>query len=746
MKAIKIPTSFRRRPLLSLCVIFRDNVDTLPALLDSIDDHFDEVIFTDTGSTDGSRKLVEAWADDCDSGTCKVTDFEWCDDFAKARNANFAAASGKWRMFLDSDDVLIGGKALRPLIARADADRSVDGLFIHYDYDRLEELRTMRAVRWDSEWSWSDAIHERLIKPKNASLGFGELNPKEVSVRHRRKTPEDKERALRRNGVIAKREYPLATDPEYRARLARTIAMECKLDGTFAEAFPYLEEVLGVYPHLPEGRQAAADIARIHASFDDLDTAMVYAKYAGPSYEAIVAHSQKDYSLTIHKQTLGSVIPHQTTHEGFLFEKVIAPVLMADAGLVEGYPVSAVENVLNTVRSDLRRHDSIEDFTSSIRGFIDRITILVPGTPQPFDSSSTDRMLGGSEEAVVYLARSLARLGRNVRVYGVLPPLRLPGVDQYGIEWQPFDHFDLFAENGTLVVWRALGLLHSMLARRADIQQRIKDGDDAAFEPSGIGRASLWLHDMSVGVHDPRAANQVMGGVNSVIVLSKHHQKCIERELPQDHKVKFVPLSNGIVGEDFRRLRSEWSKRDPNRVIYSSCPSRGLRVLLEAWPKIKAACPKAYLDIYYDWNGLKQFQPELHSDILRRYQAVQHLDVEHHGGVGHEELHLALSTANVWAYSHFENTDVETFCVSAIKAMAAGCEVITAPNGALPEVVPEATFVEDPSDYAAAVIKAVTSPRENSYREVLSDKVIERFDWDRVAQKFSAEWTTHPHE
>lgn len=748
IRPIKLPTNIRApQPFLSLCVIFRNNEDTIRALLESVVDHFDEFVFTDTGCTDETRKVIESFGDHVreQGKTCVITDFEWCDDFAKARNANFRAASGKWRVFLDTDDVLVGGENLRRLIEKTERNHPhVEGLFLPYDYDVLEELPTFRVVKWSPQWYWTDAIHERLVSkqglPPHALATVSDKDT--IHVRHRRKDEAAKERALRRNAAIARRDYATTDDAAYKARLARTIAMELKLDGKFADAKPYLELVGNTYPNLPEGRQAYADLSRFAAADGNLETSLQYAKLAGPAYEAIVYHAQGNWEKCVEAATRSSVAGQQTTHEGFLFEQVFAPMCLADAAMHLGINPSGVERVMNGVRGDLRTHTAVKDATMSIRRAIDRITILVPNTPQPFDGDSGGTMLGGSEEAVMYLSQAFARAGRNVRVYGVLPPLSVGGHDRYGVEWCRFEDFNLDDEHGTLVVWRATGLVKHLLEVQIARLKAKREGDETAFAPAGIGTSSFWLHDMHVGVSDPKMANAIMKGVSSVVVLSDHHRKCVERLLPEKHDVKFVKLSNGIVGDDFADKAA--LPKDPNKVLYTSCPSRGLRTLLKAWPTIKAACPDAYLDIYYDWSMLQRAQPEVYADVMKHYEAVQHLDVHHYGGVGHAALYDAMSDANVWAYSHFENTDVETFCISAVKATAIGCHVITAPNGALPEVVPGATFVTDPTKYADAVIEAIKNPILETTRVALADEAIARFDWGVVAEQFGKLWTVFP--
>lgn len=56
-----------------------------------------ELVLVYTGHDEQFREQIEAMAD-------KVIDFEWCNDFAKARNAGLDLANGEWFLFLDDDE------------------------------------------------------------------------------------------------------------------------------------------------------------------------------------------------------------------------------------------------------------------------------------------------------------------------------------------------------------------------------------------------------------------------------------------------------------------------------------------------------------------------------------------------------------------------------------------------------------------------------------------------------------------
>jgi tetratricopeptide (TPR) repeat protein len=84
---------------LSLCMIVRDEAETLGACLESVRGLVEEVCVLDTGSTDGTVELARSLG-------ARVESFEWCDDFSAARNASLAMANGDWALVLDADERL----------------------------------------------------------------------------------------------------------------------------------------------------------------------------------------------------------------------------------------------------------------------------------------------------------------------------------------------------------------------------------------------------------------------------------------------------------------------------------------------------------------------------------------------------------------------------------------------------------------------------------------------------------------
>lgn len=98
--SINLSSPSPTKPSLSLCMIVKNEADDLPRCLASVKPYVDEIIVVDTGSQDGTPELALKYG-------AKVSYFEWCDDFAAARNYAISQASCDWILVLDADEELI---------------------------------------------------------------------------------------------------------------------------------------------------------------------------------------------------------------------------------------------------------------------------------------------------------------------------------------------------------------------------------------------------------------------------------------------------------------------------------------------------------------------------------------------------------------------------------------------------------------------------------------------------------------
>jgi tetratricopeptide (TPR) repeat protein len=153
-----------------LALIARDEEETLPTLLGSIEGAFDQVVLLDTGSVDATRSVFEEWGR-AEAGRWPgfrydLGRFAWRDDFAAARNAADALLRTAWWVWADADDEILGAGNLRRLAAKAPSD--VVGFVAGCDYLQAASGRTLgyvsriRMVRGGRAY-WRDRLHEEWV-------------------------------------------------------------------------------------------------------------------------------------------------------------------------------------------------------------------------------------------------------------------------------------------------------------------------------------------------------------------------------------------------------------------------------------------------------------------------------------------------------------------------------------------------------------------------------------------------------
>lgn len=151
------------KPTLSVCLIVRNNEDTIRQCVSSIAPWVDEIIVVDTGSTDRTPEIVVEYG-------AKLSHFPWCDDFSAARNESLRRATGTWLFWMDSDDTISteNGRRLQTLakdsghgspmayIMQVHCPESSDGTSMTV-VDHVKMFRNLPELRFEGR------IHEQIL-------------------------------------------------------------------------------------------------------------------------------------------------------------------------------------------------------------------------------------------------------------------------------------------------------------------------------------------------------------------------------------------------------------------------------------------------------------------------------------------------------------------------------------------------------------------------------------------------------
>lgn len=334
----------------------------------------------------------------------------------------------------------------------------------------------------------------------------------------------------------------------------------------------------------------------------------------------------------------------------------------------------------------------------------------------PFDGATPfERSLGGSESAVVFMARELARRGHKVRVFCHCPR---PG-EYDGATYQDAADYRAFVAADECDVFICCRHLRGLTA------------------PLRSQVYLLWCHDVMTAP----AAEQVsslMYRVDRLLTLSEFHRAQCQRHLalPDD---SYVVTRNGV---DLSLVEEATAGvgRDQNRLLYTSRPERGLDVLLSLWPELKARRPALTLGIVHYENPPADAQMAEYVGTLRRI-AGQLPEVEFLPPLNKRELYRELAGAGLVVYP---STFPEVSCISMIEAAACGTPVVASRYCALQETVAGGeTGLLLPGDphtegYQQAFIEAVAGlAGDDSRWEMMSAaaraRVEARYQWRDIA-------------
>jgi glycosyltransferase involved in cell wall biosynthesis len=164
---------------ISLCMIVKNEEDTLRRCLESVKELVDEIIIVDTGSTDRTKQIAAEFTD-------KVYDFEWINDFSAARNYAFSKASKDFAMWLDADDVIPDYSRQLFLNLKKSFNNQFDVIYLpyHIAFDNKGKATYRyyreRIVRMSLNPVWVEPVHEYIKLESNKKYTW------ETPIEHRK--------------------------------------------------------------------------------------------------------------------------------------------------------------------------------------------------------------------------------------------------------------------------------------------------------------------------------------------------------------------------------------------------------------------------------------------------------------------------------------------------------------------------------------------------------------------------------
>jgi tetratricopeptide (TPR) repeat protein len=770
-------------------MIARNCAEELCACLTSYAKYPDEVVIVNTGIDENEEGFKEV-NQVAEKFGAELFHFPWVNDFSKARNFSFGKCTNDVVMWLDSDDVIPDQCAermdfhIRQAFARPDVNAMMVDYFYEWDDHGSCTTRLLRERIVDRRmFQWKAPIHECLC----ADFALNILKmPTEVGVvNHVRKRSEEEhvKKNLRRNLETFEKAFPNGNaEPRMNFYWGNTLMGLGRYEEAIDKYESYLDRVEVADAEKYVALCSASESARLAKNFQkarELAAAAISMDSRTPSGYLQMAEqyvASHDWNRAVvfsdevlsHVQNAGAemVCNPKALRARPLFIKAISLSQLGDVAgskkaaqeALKWYPddnevttvlkqVEAAEKATGVLSSFIALrdyYDSMGDreglsyFASRIPGEIanhnevqrvivkerggdkKRIAFFCALGPQAsWGPNSISKGVGGSEEATINMSRLFAKKGWHVEVYcylGEKGPVEKDGVFWYdGSQWsgERDDPFDV------TVFWRAPGapMVHGAHSKTN----------------------YLWLHDIYVMQQWQYGLWEYYDGV---MCLSKYHRE-LYKIIPED---KVMYTSNAMDPALF--LPEEQLTNEPHRMVYGSCPTRGLESVLKFWPMIRESVPDATLDVYYGWteHTLKTMQTvkDPRSDWLCqakvRIDAIQDQPgVTWHGMVDQMELSKAYARSGVWGYP---TTFPEISCITAMKIQAHGCWPVTTTFGALNETVRHGVKIDRVMDtddaqrfWATEAIKAMLYPPSKEQRMAMAREA-RKWIWESVADQW----------
>lgn len=311
------------------------------------------------------------------------------------------------------------------------------------------------------------------------------------------------------------------------------------------------------------------------------------------------------------------------------------------------------------------------------------------------------RPLGGSQSALCYLAEALAALGHEVRmVTQTAQPARLRGVDC------------LAAASGGYALFDGAEVAVALNDPDPAVAQALR----ARLGPGGL--VVLWTqHDVDQPAMASFAEAERLRAWDAVVLVSDWQRRAYARAFGLD-PARSVVFGNAMapafvevgaeVGAEIGAAGGTLAEAARAPVLaYASTPFRGLELLLDAFPQIRARCPQARLRVH---SSLGVYQvaeaQDAYGPLYARCRAME--GVDYRGAVPQPDLAASLREVSCFAYP---STFPETFCTAVLEAMAAGCLAVVGDLGALSETTQGLAELvapgESPQDYAGRFAERV---------------------------------------
>jgi glycosyltransferase involved in cell wall biosynthesis len=199
---------------------------------------------------------------------------------------------------------------------------------------------------------------------------------------------------------------------------------------------------------------------------------------------------------------------------------------------------------------------------------------------------------------------------------------------------------------------------------------------------------------------------------------------------------RWATLPNAVEGLD----GIEWDPI-PGRVIYHTSPDRGLHILLDMWPEIRARVPGATLHVVgdvqmlmaakYPPRSIRETRAKLMAEALKKAEAAGGLTML--GRLTRADLLEEIRHAACFAFPCDVQAPCETFSISILECCVIGVPVVLVPKDALRDIWGGAVAMANMGEFVNTAVTALTDSEAAAFWSRRQKGAAEPYTFDNAA-------------
>lgn len=486
----------------ALNMLVKDEFDAVAELVGQAINYFDEINLTVSDKPTANKLKKVALPFD----KVKVVWREWNNRFDEARNANFAMSTCDYNYWQDADDTF-DFRAIPKLVEIAD-EGNYGAIFLPYNYAQDEEGKCTvrhwreRLTRRSLPFEWRGWVHESQVC--DIPYTSHRVN---VEVTHN-SSPDHSADSLLRNHKILEEAYQATQDPRYTHYLGmsyftmkqwdksiKILTEYIEVGGSAEDIYRSLSFISEAYYHkkdipkalenamraailIPEYPMAYWLLAQYESDQENWEEALEWIKVSETKRDpvtlsvwdptsrerAVLVAARSEFMLGNFNEALAwlrkiEATPAAQELMADFVEEADKETFITLLPRVSKYFVDK-KTLWNSLTKDLKydkRLRALRNQVTEPKKWDDKSIVILCGQGyEEWGPHTLDKGMGGSEEAVIYLSRELAKLGWKVYVYGeVAEPHADMVLNATAVRYIPWQKFDSRDEFNVFVAWRA---------------------------------------------------------------------------------------------------------------------------------------------------------------------------------------------------------------------------------------------------------------------------------------------------